>query len=93
MTEPTENPLKINNALWYYLETAGDGPTVLDLRKPLGPAQTADTVPVLPNWDDGHEGEEGGESKAGTDELFHGELIELVIQYRCHHPRHCQGQL
>lgn len=69
MREPTENPLKRNNA------------------------QTADTAPVLPNRDDGQEGENGRENKAGAHELFHGELIDFIKYRGCHHPCHCQGQL
>lgn len=61
--------------------------------QPQGPAQAADAAPVLPNRDDGQEGETGGESKAGAHELFHGELIDFIIYRGCHHPRHCQGQL
>lgn len=57
------------------------------------PTQTADAAPVLPNWNDGQEGEKGGESKAGADKLFHGDLIDLIIHRGCHHPGQSQEQL
>ena len=57
------------------------------------PAQKAGTAPVLPNRQDGQEGEKRGECKAGADELLHGELIDLVVHRGCHHPSERQGQL
>lgn len=57
------------------------------------PAPTTDPAPVLPNRNDCQEGEEGGESKTGANELFHGDLIDLVVHRGCHHPRQSQGQL
>uniref|UniRef100_A0A480IVS0 Thymic stromal cotransporter homolog n=1 Tax=Sus scrofa TaxID=9823 RepID=A0A480IVS0_PIG len=45
------------------------------------------------NGDDGQEGEEGGERKAGAHEFFHGELIDLIVHRGCHHPGQSQGQL
>lgn len=58
-----------------------------------GPTQAAEATPILPNRDNGQEGEEGGENKTRASKLFHGELIDLVIQHRRHHPRQSQRQL
>lgn len=60
---------------------------------PRASAQATVTAPVLPNWDDGQEGEKGGESKTGANKLFHGELIDLVVHRGGHHPGQSQGQL
>lgn len=60
---------------------------------PRAPGPTTDTASVLPNWDDGQEGEKGGESKTRANELFHGELIDLVVHRGGHHPGQSQGQL
>lgn len=59
----------------------------------LSPHPQQPLVPFLPNWDNGQEGETGGQSKAGAYKLVHGELIDLVIYGRCHHPSQSERQL